>query len=507
MNKYITSVLGMMLLLLTACDLQTDSDEKLSGDDFWTEGTEADMNAFVNSMYYSLRKATMQDAAFLLYSGDLRCAPIETSRDVNLNEWKYISALKSNDLNLLRETYKDSKDYRADAIMSWKTFYEVIQQANIMIKEIDMANVSDWHKTYYKYESRFVRSLAYFLMVRNFGDVPYYTEAYNETALPRTNMVTVLQNISADLQDILNSDPGADVLPWTQATMANRCVKASRGAVLALLMHVNMWLAGFDHSNAGMYYQRVVAAGEELVERNGGNYNLLPIDQTATIFRGGSSESIFEIAQNIGYASGNEIFRKEAVFSNEVMFKCFSGQTSPNIYYPYSYMLKVYDTDDDRITYWFDEYAFSSITKNKEIIKFSNSDTYDGDKVTSNSGNQILFRLADAILLYAEALAELGTNDFKACELLNRVRSRANAPIVSYTGDALKDCIYWERVRELIGEGHYFYDLVRTGKLCDGSYCFNPITKGAFNRGAWTWPISKSALDNNTHIQLNLYWE
>ena len=499
--------LGLMLFTLTGCDLQTDSDEKLSGDDFWTEGTESDMNAFVNSMYFSLRKATMQDAAFILFSGDLRCAPIETTRDVKDNNWKYIPALKSNDLNLLRETYSDKKDYRADAIMSWKTFYEVVQQANIMIKEVDMANISDWHKTYYKYESRFVRDLAYFMLVRNFGDVPYYTNAYNETALPRTNMITVLQNISADLQDIINSDPGADILPWNQTAMVNRCVKASRGAALALLMHVNMWLAGFDHSNASAYYQRVVSAGEELVERNGGNFTLLPINQTSAIFRGGSSESIFEIAQNVSYASGNEVFRKEAVFSNQVMFKCFSGQTSPNIYYPYDYMLKVYNTDDDRLKYWFDEYALSSIQTAKEVTKFNNVDSYGGSNVTSNSGNQIVFRLADAILLYAEALAELGTNDSKACELLNQIRLRANAPVVNYTGDALKDCIYWERVRELIGEGHYFYDLVRTGKLCDGSYCFNPITKGNFNRGAWTWPISKTALDNNTHIQLNLYWE
>lgn len=509
MNNYIKHVLTLatVILSLSSCDLQTDSDEKLPGDEFWTEGTEANMNAFVNSMYYSFRKATMQNAAFILFSGDLRCAPIETTRDLKNNSWKYITALKTNDLNLLRESYKDSKDYRADGIMSWKTFYEVIQQANIMIKEVDNANVSGERKEYYKYESRFARDLTYFFLVRNFGDVPYYTTAYNQTALPRTDMTVVLNNISADLRDMLDSDPGADILPWNHAAMSDRCIKASRGAALALLMHVNMWLAGFDTTNAHTYYQNVVKAGEELVEHNGGNYSLMPISQTRTIFRGGSSESLFEIAQNVSYASGKEVFRKEAVFSNQVMYKCFSGQTMPNIYYPYDYMIKVYETDDERLKYWFDDLALSSVAKNKEIIKFSNPDSYDGGNVTSNSGNQIVFRLADAILLYAEALAELGTNDSKACELLNQVRARSNASVVNYTGDDLKDCIYWERVRELIGEGHYFYDLVRTGKLCDSKYCFNPVTRGNFNRGAWTWPISKSALDNNTHIQLNLYWE
>ena len=61
----------------------------------------------------------------------------------------------------------------------------------------------------------------------------------------------------------------------------------------------------------------------------------------------------------------------------------------------------------------------------KEVKKFEHVDLYDGRNVTSNSGNQIVFRLADAILLYAEALAELGTDDGKACGLLNRIRARA----------------------------------------------------------------------------------
>src|SRR5690606_41946360 len=87
------------------------------------------------------------------------------------------------------------------------------------------------------------------------------------------------------------------------------------------------------------------------------------------------------------------------------------------------------------------------------MVKFLNADV-SGTTPTSNSGNQIVFRYADALLLYAEALAELGTDDGKALEILNTVRERAGAPSRSSSGDDLKDDIYWERVRELIGEGH-----------------------------------------------------
>lgn len=504
-KTYLTYLIGVLLVALTSCDLQTDDDSKLSGDVFWTEGTEADMEAFVNSMYYHFRKATMIDAAFLLYSGDLRCAPI-TASDPSKN--KFVNDLATNDLNKLRSDYSGSSDYRSGAITNWKTFYQVIQQANIMEKEVDNAPIDPERKEYFKRESRFMRDLTYFFLVRNFGDVPYYTNAYNQVSLPRTDMLTVLQNVAADLKDMLDTDPDAIILPWTYTSAASKGIKASRAAVLALYMHVNMWLAGFDSPRAQDYYKVTVDAGDELVNRNGGAYYLLPLSQSATVFRGGSAEGIFEIAQNLSYSAGEEVFKKDAVFSNLVMFSCFSNQSTPTLSYTYEFMLKAYDNlEDGRITEWFDDNYLSAVQTKKEITKFKHTDTYDEGEVTSNAGNQIVFRLADAILLYAEALAELGTDDAKACELLNMIRQRALVEELSLSGQDLKDAIYWERVRELIGEGHYFYDLVRTGKICDSNFCFNTISRSDFNRGAWTWPIHKNALDNNPRMQLNLYWE
>ena len=142
-----------------------------------------------------------------------------------------------------------------------------------------------------------------------------------------------------------------------------------------------------------------------------------------------------------------------------------------------------------------------------EIIKFLNIDYYGNNSITSNSGNQIVFRYAGALLLYAEALAALGTNDTKANELLNRIRHRAGASESFSSGKELQDAIFWERQRELIGEGHYYYDLVRTGNISNIAYCAHPIRRTDFNVGAWTWPLHRDVLKNNTNIQLNLFWE
>ena len=143
----------------------------------------------------------------------MRCAPLET--DGNLD---YVKDLVSNDLNGLREHYPNDDNERAEAIMQWKNFYKVIQSANILLKEIDRTSVPENEKKAYKAEAVFMRGLAYFFLVRNFGDVPYYTDAHHQEPLPRTNMVTVLKNIAADLNQILVDDPDVTCLPWTHSS-------------------------------------------------------------------------------------------------------------------------------------------------------------------------------------------------------------------------------------------------------------------------------------------------
>lgn len=71
--------------------------------------------------------------------------------------------------------------------------------------------------------------------------------------------------------------------------------------------------------------------------------------------------------------------------------------------------------------------------------------------------NYILIRLADTYLMEAEALNGTGA---RAQALLDAVRTRAGLPSVTVNLQAVKD----ERRRELIGEGHRFFDLVRWGE-------------------------------------------
>ena len=87
-----------------------------------------------------------------------------------------------------------------------------------------------------------------------------------------------------------------------------------------------------------------------------------------------------------------------------------------------------------------------------------------GDANLTNPNNYRAIRYADVLLMAAEALNRSGISDTRAQTYLNQVRSRAGLGDVTATGSALTDAIYHERRVELVGEGHRFFDLVRTGR-------------------------------------------
>ena len=492
----------------SSCKLDVDDDEKLPGDKFWNPGSPANVEAYTLSIYQCFRTATTSNG-FFLYSGDLRCAPI-----TNLSSSNTYYGLLQNDMKLFKSK-ADSKEEGTSssfgAIYNWTYMYRVVQSANILLEEIgNVSGLTQEEVDGYKAEGIYLRSLAYFFMVRIFGDVPYYTEAYAASPLPRTPMLTVLKNCVADLQSLLDNDPNERALPWKKK---NAKLRANRGAVLMLMMHINMWLACFDEANALNYYSEVrrLAEMNGVWLREGAYYSLQAMEQMSSVFQGNSEEGIFEIAQSI---TNGEVFDTDNMWTSNVVYKCLT-KTAPVMEYSKEFLKILYPKEetDKRKDFWFEGLQYANtgnILGTFEIVKMLNVDEYDS-KVIPNSGNYVVFRLADAILLYAEALEKLGEQD-KALEQLNRIRNRAGATPITMV-ENLNDAIYWERVRELIGEGQYFYDLVRTGKLCDANY--TTFTDGSgcrvkradFLQGAWTWPIYKGALENNSYISKNLYWE
>ncbi len=86
------------------------------------------------------------------------------------------------------------------------------------------------------------------------------------------------------------------------------------------------------------------------------------------------------------------------------------------------------------------------------------------DAALTNPDNYRAIRFADVLLMAAEALNRGSISDARAQDYLNQVRNRALLADVATSGTNLTNDIYKERRVELVGEGHRFFDLVRTDR-------------------------------------------
>ncbi|MBB2954279.1 RagB/SusD family nutrient uptake outer membrane protein [Sphingobacterium sp. JUb56] len=527
-NKITKYTIGVLVLFsLFGCKkfLNVEPIDSLSGNNFWRNKDDAE--TFTREVYRLFRSGVGIDRPVLLI-GDFRNAPVlKTATFPNRND---ISIIGRGDIRTLVNTVRPTPGTDAerfwtynvewDKVSDWTPIYRVIQSANILydlvpkVAENDPSFSANEVKKY-QAEAVFMRSMSYFILIRLFSDVPYYTNSYNQDALPRTSHVEVAKKCLADLAEV------KDDLPWTYSDPANRGVRAMRGSALALMMHLNMWLAGFDKDNAMSYYTATDVLGDELYQEGAvvaNAYELLPIERVAEVFNGRSREGLFEIPNNVNYGESYGNLRK-TYFAHVLHAPYFLlNSTTTNLSeltYDPNYMKTIYPDgqEDGRIKSWFtdlkgENFMYSG-TGAFTFFKFFNLALGSGNTAQSLGNYQIIFRLADAVLLQAEANANLG-KDGKATELLNLIRGRAKAglyPASNNYENNLSDAIYWERCKELMGEGHYYYDLVRTGKIYDPLYSSRAMSYAGFVAGGWTWPINPKAMNNNPYMTLNDYWK
>lgn len=425
-----------------------------------------------------------------------------------------IPASEVNDRFLL-EVFDYSQDwsgYTFGALTNWDEYYDVIQAANLLVFKLaeGIPGLSEADAGRYDAEARFIRSFCYFQMVRLYGDVVYYTESFQKDPLPRTDMVTVVKQCIADLKDYYKN------LPVKFSDPSLKGVRATQGAAIGLLMNMNMWNAGFDVANQNSYYQETAALGQEIMDSNA--FRLLPLTEWATVTKGRSDESLFELFRTLNYNSNSDNPFEQA--------NAYSPFGDAFIHFPYkqpeythrfsfavfseAYMRKLYpDEGDLRLTIWFVA-PFDQNPETFQLRKFALNTFADANNpnLDLNPDNTyFIMRYPDAILLRAEALANLG-QEAEAITVLNVIRNRAQAPLYP-NGSAdgnLKDAIFLERSKELMGEGSRYFDLVRTKRILSREWTDNPLTQDKFNRRGWTWPISATALSNNPYITLNSYW-
>ena len=348
-------------------------------------------------------------------------------------------------------------------IMRWN--YTGITRVNYIMENKD--NIDFPEKQHVLAEARFLRAYYYFELVKFFGDVPLIIDKRlgieEAQQLPRTPKSEIYAQIEEDLQfaiSVLNP-------------VAAQKGRATKGAAQALL------------GKAYMYQNKFSEAATILDEvRNSGLYSLIPnYGDLFSVSNENNSETVFDIQytglEGGGYGcliclEGNAAPGFQGIrqyngpiygdgnsynLPTQELYNAFSpidprrGHTILDIE-----AFIAAQPDPSSITYAIGAGGHTGYYNNKYIKRQGEIGLPDND--LTSPVNYRVIRFADVLLMAAEAHFHLG-NNLTAQQLVNQVRVRAGIPGISV--QSLND-IYKERRFELSGEGHRFFDLVRTGQ-------------------------------------------
>jgi len=455
-NTNIKFLLFTLIVLVSSCADSFLDKEPISG--FSAKGfykNASDAQAGVYGIYNSMQSAFRQN--FALW-GEGRADAVST------NQAGDPLALTQNDLTPVMQSAR------------WDNLYTVISRANYAIKYIPQVFDSEEGTLRNQLigQARALRAIAYFYAVRVWGDVPLIMEPFESVQQDifstRTNQEAVLDMIEEDL--LYASTYCAD-----SYTGARNRVILTKGGADAFLTQVYMWRKK---------YQDAIDAAERVIESP--YYSLVSMQDWNKIFTDGmSNESIFEV----GY---NEIQTNA--------LRVIYALGSDSYYFPSLAFRSTFEDGDLRRTRIYDV----TQTAPRKIWKFF-GEGFNDESPDPSSNNIVLVRLADIILLKAEAHANLNEPDL-ALPLLNQIRRRAgldNLDLSASTalyGD-LASAVLHERAVELCYEGHRWFDLVRTGKVVE---VMGPINEISDTRN-FVWPIHEDIINRNPNIDQNEFYK
>lgn len=334
----------------------------------------------------------------------------------------------------------------------WTRNYVLINNANTVIARApDVPFSSDAEEALIGRavgEAKFLRAMSYFTLVKMFGGLPLRTEPtldFANATIPRSSVADVYDLIVRDLTD------ASAVLPDSYNGGPNNEVgRATRLAAQALLGNVQ--LQNGNASGASAALNNVI-----------GKYSLLA--DYADIHAAGNdntAESIFEVSFNPTNQTGLGFNNALIPASEAARLGIVAGGASKLSIYPTADVQTIYETGDIRAAASFTSYINSSGNPAPYISKFIDlAAAGDGSDI-----NLVLLRYADVLLMKAAADGESAAS----YELINQVRRRAfgqdpNTPdpavdIDASTPGTFMDKVMLERRRELVFEGHRWFDLL-----------------------------------------------
>lgn len=489
-KKYIlhTSCYALLVLMLSACN---DFLNEKPQSEFTQKGTGSED---ITSKYLSISDAQAElQGAYNTYKLNNFQMEIFMINDVQSDNC-YVGGDGTNEeaVDLLKMTSTNSH-----ASLVWSEWLTMIGTATTVIENTKLMTAStttDAEKNAVIAEAKFIRAWACFDMVRIFGSIPlvlqliptitsenlntWYPVMYPE----RTREEKVYEQILADL-DETNT---ISYLP-SKKTGAFQATKGAAYGLLAKVLATKGDKSSRDYTKVIDYCNRVINEGYKLVDNFDDLWN--PDHKFTT-------ESIFEVyysADSPNWAYW--VFLKEG--DGSVTWRRYCTPTHD--------LVAKFDKEKDT------RYTSSILWRSVPYSAYWPADNYPlSYKIREKNSNIILMRLADILLLKAEALVEKGDTG-SAIDIINIIRQRAGLGTSSLdrnmTQNNARLAVENERQLELYMEGQRWFDLNRNDRMLDvmskhkdqnGNLIFKNIQAFRIK-----WPVPQGEMDKNTNLVQN----
>ncbi|MGH1516727.1 RagB/SusD family nutrient uptake outer membrane protein [Chryseobacterium sp. JK1] len=360
----------------------------------------------------------------------------------------------------------------------WKDYYQGIAKANLLLERLPAINMNEHNKKRFTAEAKVLRSLYYFELLRMFRNVPlilktfkYDDDYYN---IPQAKPEEVYAQIEADILSGIN-----DLPITTSDAERGRITQGTARAILG-----KIYLYNKKNTEA--------AAQFEMVNGTPGGtsqYGYKLVSNFADLWKVSNkytTESVLEVMHKDISSADWQFWGSGKDESNSINvmlgIKSYGrvanvpNNDAPDLYASWGFNPVTDDLfnfmqgdprldptifngkkfkDEGKITYS-PGYKDTGYFLNKYLPRNADKSNLPGPTELNFHQNYIAIRLADTYLMEAEALGGVGG---RAQALLDAVRARVGLASVPVSMQAIKD----ERRRELAGEGHRWFDLVRWG--------------------------------------------
>jgi starch-binding outer membrane protein, SusD/RagB family len=301
-------------------------------------------------------------------------------------------------------------------------------------------------------EARFMRAFHYFNLVRVYGDVPVTTENIlqeNVDVAKQYPRIPVDQVYStAIIPDVLYA---IDKLPLNSAVPTTSKGRLTKAVAQMFLAKVYMTQRKF--AEAVPILQAILTQGYSLNADYASNFDPL---------KKNGPESIFEVQADALNAFG--FGGQWTPWGTGTTIWPLNSNSRGGLNQPTADLNTAYEANDKRKAVTIGSTG-TGVNTILYMRKFLNYDPL----LKGNPSNFVVYRYADVLLMLAECLNEASFPNADAFRYLNQIRVRAGLPertSANITSQgAFRLAIERERRVELAGEGHRWFDLIRTERV------------------------------------------